>query len=754
MTTPQKNAILIVFDQLLNYSLLPQKILDLMPGYNAFKKIGIEYKNAGTNRTACSPSRSVIQSGFIDTGIQDSVNSEYQKKIQRLNEKFDTGAKLFKRNGYNTAYVGKQHIDNTLNVVNKTQPRFCTNTRGGMKIYGYDTFNTFGDAIGYQKGMMLDAQFLELNMPPNSLEYDYYNKITNTKQNGVLPYLRARKEDGKQFYLEFHITNPHDIHECKMNVSTSSIGESHQYYFPFMKEQLEEAGIKDSPYFYNEDFTDAYIKNINLQTNYFEDNYEDYKTNLKSLPFLDSFIYDFAINPINNMIYPNYVGFYEFFRIWTSLAEQNDIKSWKNLVNTYYGLIIEADSYLYKVYLELEKLEFLENTCVIITADHGEFASAHGQRSKALSFQESISVPLLIYDKDLNNKNTISDYICSTIDIIPTFITLCGLIDNNSPSQFIGTSVVEKNNNNFISKDNTNETNSIFFTANSDSFTAYFSYAFWFLSQENGVRERVYKPPKNIFQFQYANLVITKLYNNKLYKFGVCTSLEDLLYANTTKENLISKSEIFKVLNIYILQGKVYYVSIIKKLNKVLPDGDFPITDGLEIIYDKIGFIDTVSLYSYLAIVFLKLTNNNLLKYTLPSYGKSYYDLKLENKLTLFCYNLTNDKSEIYNLLDPKNYNEINDPIFESLQNSLNENVKKLYLEKVIYLVPSETFLDIINSLFESIGDNINNINNRFILKINNIVTYSGYEDYEIIPNPLINPYTNTENINFDTDEK
>jgi arylsulfatase A-like enzyme len=739
----QKNAILIIFDQLMNYNFLPQKIRDLLPGYNAFKNIGVDYSNVSINRTACSPSRAVIQSGFIDTGIQDSVNSEYQQLIPRLNPLFDTAAKLFKRNGYMTAYVGKQHIDDSLNVTAYTQPRFCTNTRGSMKTYGYDTFNTFGDAIGYQKGFLVDAQFLELNMPPNSEEYDYYNVATNTKQNGILPYLKARKEDGKTFYLEFHLTNPHDIHECKMNVSNASSGASHQFYFPFMKEQLEEAGIpqENSPYYYNNEFQDAFIKNINLQTNYFEDNYNDYKTNIDSLPFLNSFVYDFCLDPVTNKVNPMYVGFYEFFRTWTTSAEQTDIKTWKNLVNTYYGLIIEADSYLYKIYLEMEQLGFLENTCVIISADHGECASSHGQRSKAIPFKENVNVPLLIYDKDLKEKNILSEYICSSIDIIPTFATLCNISLDTSP-QFIGTSILYKENNLFNTKINTDETNSIFYTNNSDALLSYYLYIFWFLKLSD--KSIVHKPPPNIFAFQYAYTMVTKKYNNKLYKYGRFFSLIDLLNANIDINYTITKKYLFNVIDLYILKGYTYYIDIRKVFDKIFPDGEFPILEGLNIIYDKINRLDTTYLYTYLSIVFDKLNVEFAYKYYTPGYNKDFNTINSENKLNLFCYNLTDDSSEIYNLLDPKNYNSINDPIFENLNSSLNVNLAKLYMDRVVYLIPTSTFLEIINNFYTSIGNSIDNIDITFLSKISNITTYNGIENYVIQPESLFDPFTFT----------
>ena len=65
-------------------------------------------------------------------------------------------------------------------------------------------------------------------------------------------------------------------------------------------------------------------------------------------------------------------------------------------------------------------------------------------------------------------------------------------------------------------------------------------------------------------------------------------------------------------------------------------------------------------------------------------------------------------------------------------------------MDRVVYLIPTNTFLEIINAFYNSIGNSINNIDSIFLSKINNIITYNGIENYLIQPTSLFNPFTFT----------
>src|SRR5438128_1345936 len=88
-----QNTLVIMFDELVSYQLIPKHIRKLLPGYQAFRKIGIEFVNTMCNRQMCSPSRAVILTGNMDTAIQDNIDQSYQFP-DKVNPNFPTFGKV------------------------------------------------------------------------------------------------------------------------------------------------------------------------------------------------------------------------------------------------------------------------------------------------------------------------------------------------------------------------------------------------------------------------------------------------------------------------------------------------------------------------------------------------------------------------------------------------------------------------------------------------------------------------------------
>ena len=199
-----RNTLLIVFDELTNYSNLPKEITDQLKGYQLFKKRSVEFNNIQTSRQQCSSSRSTIMTGLYDTGIQDDINYSYQYDyIPRLPTILETSAKIYKSNKYDiTCYYGKQHLDSSLDIILNSLPSFNTATRSAMKQYGYDKFNIYGDTYYFNvRGLLTDNQTLSYILPPNASEYDYYSKKSKMKYVGVIPFIKARMQDKNHFIL-------------------------------------------------------------------------------------------------------------------------------------------------------------------------------------------------------------------------------------------------------------------------------------------------------------------------------------------------------------------------------------------------------------------------------------------------------------------------------------------------------------------------------------------------------------------------
>ena len=160
-------------------------------------------------------------------------------------------------------------------------------------------------------------------------------------------------------------------------------------------------------------------------------------------------------NPPTYVIQPRYKNYYEnvvipepvtaapkywdqfpsFFRTETNFARAR----WKGLLGTpelfqenvknYYRLITGVDDVVGEMMKKLDQMGIAKNTIIILMGDNGMFLGEHGMEGKWYGYEESIRVPLFIYDPNLPDK--IKQYkapqIALNIDIAPTILAMAGV---------------------------------------------------------------------------------------------------------------------------------------------------------------------------------------------------------------------------------------------------------------------------------------------------------------------------------------
>lgn len=86
---------------------------------------------------------------------------------------------------------------------------------------------------------------------------------------------------------------------------------------------------------------------------------------------------------------------------------------------------------------KLKELGLNKNTVIIFTSDHGLFMGEQGIGGKALCYEITTHVPLIVMDPTLkkNSKGLKSDALVQSIDIAPTMLTMAGIA---SPESFQG----------------------------------------------------------------------------------------------------------------------------------------------------------------------------------------------------------------------------------------------------------------------------------------------------------------------------
>ncbi len=95
----------------------------------------------------------------------------------------------------------------------------------------------------------------------------------------------------------------------------------------------------------------------------------------------------------------------------------------------YYGLISQIDSQIGRVLDRLESLRLAENTIVIFTSDHGDFAGDHGIVDKGVPTLDGIwRVPLLVGGTGLGHvAGQARDQFVNLIDLMPTLLERAGV---------------------------------------------------------------------------------------------------------------------------------------------------------------------------------------------------------------------------------------------------------------------------------------------------------------------------------------
>ena len=104
---------------------------------------------------------------------------------------------------------------------------------------------------------------------------------------------------------------------------------------------------------------------------------------------------------------------------------------YRTYLRCYLGLIEEIDDRIHHILDALEKRGFAENTLVIYSADHGDFAGNHGLVEKGIMghnfFEDTLRVPFIFRLPGKIPAGVVRSDLAELVDIYPTLIELCGL---------------------------------------------------------------------------------------------------------------------------------------------------------------------------------------------------------------------------------------------------------------------------------------------------------------------------------------
>jgi arylsulfatase A-like enzyme len=114
---------------------------------------------------------------------------------------------------------------------------------------------------------------------------------------------------------------------------------------------------------------------------------------------------------------------YERFESW------NYADMYQEVMSLYHQQIYAVDVVIGQIRKQLKELQLEENTVIIFSSDNGFLCGSHGYGSKVLPYEESMRVPLMIYDPRLDSQKQgkrISS-LSGNCDIAPTILKLADL---------------------------------------------------------------------------------------------------------------------------------------------------------------------------------------------------------------------------------------------------------------------------------------------------------------------------------------
>ena len=95
----------------------------------------------------------------------------------------------------------------------------------------------------------------------------------------------------------------------------------------------------------------------------------------------------------------------------------------------YYAMVSYFDHLAGQILDELERLDMLENTVILVTSDHGEMLGEHGMWFKRTYFDHAAKVPLIVSWPGHFPCGQVRQEVVSLVDVSATFLELGGLSD-------------------------------------------------------------------------------------------------------------------------------------------------------------------------------------------------------------------------------------------------------------------------------------------------------------------------------------
>jgi arylsulfatase A-like enzyme len=337
-----------------------------LPAHERLMREGTTFTQHTINSCVCTPSRSVLYTGqhIQHTRMFDNTNFPW---IQSLSPDIRTVGDMLRDAGYYTAYKGKWHLTKEFETVNKLGSPTKIFTEE-MESYGFSDYFGIGDIIAHTQGGYLHDGVIAA--------------MAGSWLRGKGRELAAAQ---KPWFLAVNLVNPHDV------------------------------------MFYDTDAPGTPVQSARGITQVARDPVDPLYA--RQWPF------ELPPNHAQALDAPGRPAAHrDFLKSHDALVGNipDEAGRWQRRHNYYLNCLRDVDRNIATVLAELEAAGLMDDTIIVLTADHGDMDGAHRLHAKgAVAYREQNNVPLVVRHP-AHAGGQRCNALSSHVDLAPTLVAMSG----------------------------------------------------------------------------------------------------------------------------------------------------------------------------------------------------------------------------------------------------------------------------------------------------------------------------------------
>lgn len=358
------------------------------PNIDRIANEGVRFDKAYVTNSICGPSRAVILTGKYShkNGFKDNENS-------RFDGSQDTFIKQLTKNGYNTAWIGKWHLEST--------PE------------GFSYYN-----ILQGQGQYYNSEFIT-EKEGRHIKNGY---VTNVIEDDAEKWLDER-DQSKPFCLVIGHKNTHRV----WIPDFQDMGEFDDRTFPLPANFYDNYKGRKAAEIQDMTISKTMILGYDLKM-WKTKEAEDQEGAVKRMTLDQRAKFDAYYNPIRK----------DFFSRNLSGDALTEFK-YQRYMKDYLATARSLDRNIGRTLDYLDKHDLTNNTLVIYISDQGFFMGEHGWFDKRFMYEESFRTPMVMRYPGVIKPGSVSNDFVMNLDLGPTVLDAAGL---SIPADMQGKSVL------------------------------------------------------------------------------------------------------------------------------------------------------------------------------------------------------------------------------------------------------------------------------------------------------------------------